>query len=207
MLFEPTRVFLIRHGQTAWNAERRIQGHLDVALNSIGQAQAERLAAVLAGEPLAAIYCSDLQRACQTAAPLAAATGAPLRLDAALRERSFGHFEGLTYADIESRWPTEAALWRQRDLRYRPGDGEALPAFSARCVDAAARLAAAHGGTAIALVTHGGVLDCLYRAAAGVALDAPRSWALDNASLNRLLFNGEGFVLVGWDDRAHLDAG
>lgn len=202
---EPTQVFVLRHGQTAWNAEHRIQGQLDVPLDATGRWQAERLARALAAEPLAAIHSSDLQRAFATAKAVQAATGAPLSGHLDLRERSFGRFEGVTYAEIEQRWPEDALRWRRRETDFAPGGGETLTALYARCVGAATRLAAQHPGQTIALVAHGGVLDCLYRAAVGVALDAPRTWQLGNASINRLLFNGEGFVLVGWDDQAHLD--
>lgn len=201
---EPTRLFALRHGRTAWNAETRIQGQLDAPLDALGHWQAQRLAEALAGEPLAAIYSSDLQRALHTAQPLAATTGAPLHTDVRLRERGFGHFEGRTHAEIEATWPEDAQRWRQREPGFQPGGGEALTPFYARCVATVCELAAAHPGQAVAIVAHGGVLDCLYRAAVGVALDAPRSWQLGNASINRLLFNGEGLSLVGWNDDAHL---
>ena len=206
-MIEATRVFALRHGQTAWNAEQRLQGHLDIALDDAGQAQAERLAQALAGEDLAAVYSSDLQRAHATALALSRSSGLPVHTDPALRERSFGWLEGLTYAEVEARHPQHALHWRQRDPVFRPGDGESLVTFQARCVPAITRMAAAHPGQAIAVVAHGGVLDCLYRAAAGLALDAPRSWQLRNATVNRLLFNGEGFVVVGWDDDRHLVTG
>jgi 2,3-bisphosphoglycerate-dependent phosphoglycerate mutase len=80
-----------------------------------------------------------------------------------------------------------------------------LRAFDARSIATATRIAAAHSGRSIAIVTHGGVLDCLYRAAAGITLEAPRSWALGNAAINRLLYTPRGFTLVGWSDTAHLD--
>lgn len=201
---EPTRLFALRHGQTDWNAELRIQGQLDVPLNDAGHRQAERLAQALRDEALAAIYSSDLQRALATAQALAAATGAPLLTDARLRERGFGDFEGQSYADIERRWPQDAERWRRREAGFRPGGGEALQPFYTRCVDAVLALAAQHPGQAIAIVAHGGVLDCLYRAAVGVDLAAPRSWQLGNATINRLLFNGERLSLVGWNDAAHL---
>ena len=201
---EPTRVLALRHGETAWNRELRIQGHADVPLNELGHWQAERLAEALAGEGIAAIYTSDLERAHATARALAARTGAPLAAERALRERAFGSFEGVTFADIDARWPDEALRWRRREPDFGPGGGETLSAFHARTVAAAAALAARHPGQVIALVAHGGVLDCLYRAAAGVDLQAPRSWQLGNAVINRLLWHGEGFVLVGWDDGAHL---
>ena len=203
-MIEATRVFALRHGQTAWNAEQRLQGQLDIALDDIGLRQATRLAQALAGEGLAAIYSSDLQRAHVTALALAQITGLPVATDPALRERGFGRLEGLTYAEIEDQFPEDALGWRRRKPDFAPGGGESLTTFAARCVPAVTRLAALHPGQAIAVVAHGGVLDCLYRAATGVALDAPRSWQLRNATVNRLLFNGEGFVAVGWDDDRHL---
>lgn len=204
-LREPTRIYAMRHGRTAWNVEQRIQGHTDEPLDATGLWQAGRLAQALEGEAIAAVYSSDLQRALATARPLAAACGAPLVADTGLRERAFGTFEGITHAEIEARWPEEAARWRRRDTDFGPGGGETLADFYTRCVGAVARLAQPHAGNLIAVVAHGGVLDCLYRAAAGVALDARRNWPLGNASVNRLLFNGESFTLLNWDDRAHLD--
>lgn len=203
---EPTRVFAIRHGQTAWNAALRVQGQLDIPLDQMGHRQAAQLAQALAGEPLAAIYSSDLQRALATAQPLAARSGVRVSPNPLLRERCFGCFEGHTYAEIEARWPADSLRFRRREPGFCPAGGESLEVFYARCVQIALALAAAHAGQAIAIVAHGGVLDCLYRAALGIALDAPRSWRVDNATINRLLFNGEGFSLVGWNDDAHLAA-
>ncbi len=202
---DTTRVFALRHGQTAWNADKRIQGHTDIALDATGRWQAERLAAALRSEPLAAIYSSDLQRARATAEPLARATGAPLVTDPALRERSFGTFEGQTFDEIQQRWPQDTRRWLSREPDFEPGGGESLTAFSGRCVAAASGLAARHPGAVIAFVAHGGVLDCLYRAAVGVSLSEARGWQLGNATINRLLFNGERFSLVGWNDGAHLE--
>lgn len=206
---EPTRLVLVRHGQTDWNRARRVQGHLDIPLNDTGRRQAQALARALAAEAsaaeaLAAVYASDLQRAWATAELLAAACRAPLRADPALRERALGRFEGLTHDEIAARWPDDALRWRRREPAFEPGGGESLLAFQARCVAAAARIAAAHRGQAVALVAHGGVLDALYRAATGATPEAPRTWALGNAAINRLLWHGEGFVLVGWNDDAHL---
>ena len=201
-----TRVLLIRHGETAWNVGTRIQGLTDIPLNPRGQAQAQRLAQALADETLHHVITSDLQRAHDTGAPLARVTGAALRQDPGLRERAFGIFEGLTFEEIEQRHPEGAERWRRRDPDFGPEGGETLQAFFDRCVGAAQRLAAAHAGEAIALVAHGGVLDCLYRAATRLSLQAPRTWQVPNASINRLLWTPEGFTLVGWNDDAHLQA-
>ena len=204
MLEEATRLLLIRHGETAWNRATRIQGHTDIPLSPLGLAQAERLADVLADEPLAAIYSSDLSRARQTAEALARRHGLDIQFDTDLRERAFGRFEGLSWEEINAQFPDDATRWRRREPDFPVGGGESLTAFSARCLDAARRAASTHAGQSIALVAHGGVLDCLYRAATGVALDAARSWQLGNATINRLLATPEGFTLVGWNDDHHL---
>lgn len=204
MLEQATRVVLIRHGETAWNRATRIQGHTDIPLSPLGVAQAGRLAQALADEPLAAIYASDLSRARETAEAVARVQRLPVQLDAGLRERAFGRFEGLSWDEIAQAHPEDAARWRRREPDFPVGGGESLVAFSARCLEAARRAAAAHPGTCIALVAHGGVLDCLYRAATRVALEAPRSWQLGNATINRLLATADGFTLVGWNDDRHL---
>ncbi|HEX6020330.1 MAG TPA: histidine phosphatase family protein [Burkholderiaceae bacterium] len=202
---EATRIIAVRHGRTAWNAEMRMQGQLDTALDARGRWQAQQLAQALAHEAVDAIVASDLSRAMATAAPLAEARGQRVQREPGLRERSFGVFEGFTYADIERQWPDEVLRWRSRDPTFAPPRGERLSAFYERCLDVASRLAARHPGRAVVWVTHGGVLDCLYRAAARIALDAPRTWALDNASVNRLLHGDQGLMLVGWGDVGHLD--
>ena len=204
MLEEVTRLILIRHGETAWNRATRIQGHTDIPLSPLGLAQAQRLAEAMADEPLAAIYSSDLSRARQTAEAVAGVQGLAIHFDAALRERAFGRFEGLSWEEIDRGYPEDAARWRRREPDFAVGGGESLTVFSARCVAAARRAAAAHPGQSIALVAHGGVLDCLYRAATRSALDAPRSWQLGNATINRLLATAEGFTLIGWNDDRHL---
>ncbi len=201
-----TRIIAVRHGETDWNLATRLQGHVDIGLNDKGRWQAQRLARALAvREPIAAIYSSDLQRAFDTAHAVAQATQAPLHTTAGLRERSFGAFEGLTYADIETQHPEDARRWRQRDPHWAPPQGESLLALRERVLRTAQAIAAQHLNEQIVLVAHGGVMDMLYRAAAGVDLQAPRTWNLGNAAANRLLWSSEGFSIVGWSDTSHLD--
>lgn len=202
---EPARLFVVRHGQTAWNAEMRMQGQLDTALDETGLRQAERVAAALRSEQVDHIIASDLQRTMFTAMPLARALGRTITPEPGLRERCFGEFQGHTYADIDRLWPEGALRWRQRDPLYAPLGGESLVEFSARCIATAERLCAAHAGTTMVWFTHGGVLDCLYRAATRIGLDAPRSWPLANAAINRLLHSDQGLMLVSWGDSRHLD--
>jgi probable phosphoglycerate mutase len=202
---EPTRLIVLRHAETAWNADLRLQGQMDIPLNDNGRQQAKLLARSLAHENADALYSSDLLRARETAEAVAETVGLPLRLDSSLRERCFGIFEGETFETVTQRWPEAAERWRRRDTDFAPDGGEVLSAFSERAIDAASRIAAAHPAQTVIVVTHGGVLDCLYRAATRLALDAPRAWQIGNASINRLLHTASGLMLVGWDDRMHLD--
>lgn len=202
---QATRIVVVRHGETDWNAAGRIQGHTDIGLNERGRWQSDRLAEALAGEAFDAVYASDMARTLQTAQPLTTRLGLAPRTDPGLRERGFGRFEGLSFDQIERTWPDDAARWRAREPDFAPGGGESLNAFYARCVGAVERLGERHRGGSIAIVTHGGVLDCLYRAATRLELQAPRSWVLGNAAVNRLLHTEQGFMLVGWNDDAHLN--
>ena len=201
-----TRIVAIRHGETAWNASTRIQGHTDIPLNDHGHRQAQLLAQALAeAEPIDAVYSSDLQRAHATALAMSQATGAPLHTHVGLRERAFGEFEGRSFDHIEAELPQAAHLWRTRVPDWSPpGGGESLLIMQERVLTTLDELAQQHLGQHIALVAHGGVLDILYRAATQQSLQAPRSWQLGNATINRLLWTPQSLTLVGWGDDAHL---
>jgi probable phosphoglycerate mutase len=204
---ESTLVLLVRHGETDWNVDARIQGHTDIGLNARGRAQAAAAARALREVRIDAVYSSDLLRARETAAAIAAEHRLPLRLDAELRERAFGAFEGSSFAELEPLHPEACARWRQRDPEFAaPGGGERLDTFYSRVSAAVLRIGAAHSGQTLALVSHGGALDCLHRCATGQALDAPRTWELRNAAIHRVLVSDGRMTLVGWNDDAHLDA-
>ena len=206
-------ILLIRHGETDWNAERRLQGHLDIPLNAHGERQAAALGQTLLDEPLDAIIASDLRRAWQTAEAIAAPRGMTVSIDPGLRERCFGAFEGLRYDEINSVYPEAYAAWQARDLdaRYPRGvhAAETMREFFARAVGAVgtiARLASSGHHRKIAIVTHGGVLECAYRAAHGVDLAQARDFEVKNASINRVQWNGAGMQVIGWAEVAHLSA-
>lgn len=204
---DPTRILAIRHGETAWNRDTRIQGHIDIPLNDQGLWQASRLAQALRDEPLAAIYSSDLARARQTAQAVADVHGLPVETHTGLRERHFGLFEGKTWHEIETGWPEQALAWRQRVPEFAPEGGENLLQLQARVVGTVLELARRHPGEQVVMVAHGGVMDVLYRTATGQHLQAPRTWTLDNAAINRLLCTDQGLGLVGWADTGHLQDG
>ncbi|WP_323031502.1 histidine phosphatase family protein [Brachymonas denitrificans] len=202
-----TRLLIIRHGETAWNAERRIQGHTDIPLNDTGRQQARALAEALNDSPIHAVYCSDLQRAEETGRIIASSHDARVITTPQLRERHFGHIEGKTFIDFEVHFPDESMRWRKRDPNWAPpGGGESLADLRDRIVQTVNDIGRQHNGEHVAIVSHGGVLDVLYRAAARLGLQAARTWYLPNCAINRLLWTPDGLTLIGWGDTRHLDA-
>jgi probable phosphoglycerate mutase len=202
-----TRILAIRHGETAWNVDTRIQGHLDIPLNDTGLQQARWLAQALSDrDEVHAIYASDLARAHVTAQHIAQAVGQAVTTHHGLRERAFGDFQGRTFAEIEAELPEHAHHWRKRTPEWAPpGGGESLIMLRERVLTTVDELATRHVGEQIVLVAHGGVMDVLYRAATRLDLQAPRTWQLPNTAVNRLLWTPEGLSLVGWADTSHLD--
>jgi probable phosphoglycerate mutase len=202
---EATRIIAVRHGETAWNVDARIQGQLDIQLNDTGRWQAHRVGQALSSEALKAIYTSDLERAHETARAIGAAAGLPVVPHPGLRERRFGLFEGKTFDEIQRNWPEHAQNWRKRLPEWAPPEGgESLLQLRARVARTVHDLASNHRGEQIAIVAHGGVLDALYRIATGQEVNSPRTWQLPNGAINRLLWTPEGFTLVGWSDTQHL---
>lgn len=207
MISAATRIMAVRHGETAWNVDTRIQGQMDIELNDKGRWQAQCVAQALAERSLDAVYSSDLLRAHATAQAIASRSAKPLEVQThiGLRERGFGVFEGHTYAAISERWPEEARRWRIREPDFAPGGGESPLQVMARVSQTVNEIAARHMGQQILLVSHGGVLDMLYRLATHQSVSAPRTWDLGNAAINRLLWTRGALTLVGWADNNHLD--
>lgn len=203
-----TELLLIRHGETDWNRRPSFQGQIDTSLNAHGLAQAERLGERLAGERLDALIASDLLRARQTAAPGGQRLGLVPELAPGLREQAFGILEGMSFDEIRVKHPAEFALWAQQDEDYAlPGGAESRRVFHRRVVEALGQLAARHRGRRLAVVTHGGVLDMVWRQAHGLPLAGPRECAIPNTGINRLRIDTEGRIdILGWADAAHLDS-
>ena len=255
-----TTLILIRHGETSWNAVKRIQGFTDIALNDVGLRQAddlgERFARLAKGQaegqtegqteeahtdarpdgqtndqaharthdplaehlaqadgasgfgdrPISAVYTSDLVRAQQTAAPLAKALGLTPVVDASVRERNYGSFEGMSPEEIAERYPDEYAHWQTRDPEFRPGPGESQQMFHNRVVAALRAIVAKHPGERIVVVAHGGVLDNARRHAQSLPLQRKRDYLLLNASINVFAFDDGAVRMISWGDVAHLHA-
>jgi 2,3-bisphosphoglycerate-dependent phosphoglycerate mutase len=192
-------LILIRHGVTTWNLEKRFQGQMDTPLAPQGFEQAELTAEALAGEPVSSIYTSDLLRAQQTALPIAESMGLPLLAEISLRERHFGQFEGKTHAELEAFHAEDFAKWKSRDVSYAFGVKAALAAVVKRSV------AQTSGDLkAIVVVTHGGVIDVAHHLATESPLDKPREYKIENASINRIGWDGRRYHLISWGNVDHL---
>lgn len=196
-----TRICLIRHGETDWNVNRRIQGQIDVLLNDRGLDQAEEMSRKASGYQFDAIYSSDLKRACDTARRLADRCGLEIRLVQALRERHFGCLQGLTAAEAAMRHPEAYAGYKSRDPDCNLDDGESLVQFALRAGHALEELACAHRGQTVAVISHAGVLDVVYRKATGRALQAPRDFSIPNCALNWFTFDEQGWHLRAWGEQ------
>ena len=200
-----TDFLFIRHGETDWNRQQRFQGQIDVPLNDLGHTQAQRLGERLAGEPTEHLISSDLQRAQQTAAPLATAWKATPALMPGLREQCFGVLEGLDVPTIKARHPDLWTQWLEHRADFALPGGESLQQFHARVIVAVKALADAHPGRRLTVVTHGGVLDMLWRTSHGLALDGLRTCDIPNTGLNHLRWRQGTLDIVRWADASHLE--
>jgi probable phosphoglycerate mutase len=203
-----TELILIRHGETDWNRELRFQGQLDVPLNSIGLEQARRVALRLSAERIHRLVSSDLQRALQTATQVKQQHGNPdlpeLTGDRGLREQHFGLAEGLSVADIKARHPQDWEQWVRFEADYAFAGGESLRQFHARVMNAMLSLTQRFPDQTLAVVTHGGVLDMIYRSARELPLSGPRQCDIPNAGLNRVRLQDGRLEILHWADTQHL---
>jgi len=199
------RLCIVRHGETAWNAAHRVQGQLDVPLNAAGLAQAEAVARALSGEGFDAVYSSDLARCLQTARPLARLLGLAIIEDRDLRERHYGVFQEPTYAEVKARFPEAYARFEAREPDFGFRTGETLREFSARSLKVISTMAEKNRDRHIAVFTHGGVLDEIYRFIRGVPAGARRDFGIPNCGINRIEVGAGAWRMQSWADIAHLE--
>ena len=205
---DTTRVLLVRHGQSQGNAERRFGGHSPTPLSELGHRQAAATARALASERLTALYSSDLLRAVQTAEPLARATGLEIRKTAALRERSVGLMEGLTFEEAAAAHPEEYAALLRRDFEHVLAGGESYRQLLDRAAAGLDRAVELHRGGTVALFSHIGTICILALHLMG-ALDAPHLkpvWlSSSNCGITRFELRSDGFLRVSaLNDTRHL---
>lgn len=199
-----TTIWLVRHGETDWNTGSRVQGTTDIPLNPTGLAQARLVGNRLATFSLDAIYSSPLSRAMQTAMPLADQVQLSIQSVAGLAERDFGQFQGKTPDQVAEEDPAGYARWQARDPDFVPAGGESLVQFRGRVAQALDEVIQARLGQTIAIFTHGGVLDMIYRIAHDLDLHAPRAWPIANAAIHHLI-GAPGLVRIEtWGMLDHL---
>jgi 2,3-bisphosphoglycerate-dependent phosphoglycerate mutase len=202
-----TQFCLVRHGETDWNVERRLQGHTDISLNERGLKQAHQMATALQAIELQfdVLYTSDLKRAAQTAQAIEKVFGVSAITHEALRERNLGALQGLTTKeapDIEPElWNTHLSRSLHEDLR----GGESIVQFANRIKDALEQIRSEHAGKTILLVSHGGALDMMYRIASNQALDAEKVVSVPNASLSWISHDGQSWKVNNWANTSHLE--
>jgi probable phosphoglycerate mutase len=199
-----TRICFIRHGETDWNAAKRIQGQTDIPLNETGHNQALAMAFNAAHYDFDAIYSSDLSRAYATAEMVAARRGLEVKKLPQLRERHYGIFQGITADEGARQFPEAHAYYKARDPHYNFESGEGMLIFAERVGSAVEWMARHHQGQMIAAICHAGVLDILYRKATGRPLHTPRDFVIPNCALNWFRFDAHGWHLDIWDDHHHL---
>lgn len=203
-----TKLCLIRHGETTWNAERRLQGHTDIPLNTKGIQQARQMAQALKNTKLSfdALYTSDLKRAADTANAIVELFGVEARVDSALRERHFGALQGLTIQEAPLLQPTIWQAHIARDLEHELKGGESIHQFALRVQTILNKIQEQHTGQTILIVSHGGTLDMVYRIASKQALRTERVASVPNASLNWITHQkGVGWSVEKWADIRHLE--
>jgi probable phosphoglycerate mutase len=206
-LMSRTQIIIVRHGQTEWNIKGIRQGYLDSPLTAKGMAQAKALGQRLAREEFTALYSSDLGRAVQTAQEIANVTGHEILMDARLRERHLGIFQGLNAEEIMEKHPEERRALRSQGPGYVIPGGESMVQQVERNLACLNELAARHEGEQIVVVTHGGVVSGFFRHTLEISLEAPRRFEFVNAGINVFARDEGNWMLLTWGDVSHLAPG
>jgi probable phosphoglycerate mutase len=201
---ESTRILLVRHGETDWNAAGRIQGHSDTPLNAAGRLQARRAAQRLAREPIRALYSSDLARAFETAAIIGAPLGLTVVASPQLRERRYGEWEGLTAAEIQAHYPEQFASWRARSTDFAPPQGETRNEILTRALAELQTIARRHVREMVVVVSHGGLCYVLINHFLGSVDGDRREFTIGNASIHTLDVTGDQWSVISMNETAHL---
>jgi len=203
-MMEATRILLVRHGETDWNATGRIQGQSDTPLNAAGREQAWRAAQRMAHEPVRALYSSDLARAVQTATIIGQVLGLTVVTSPQWRERQYGLWEGLTAAEIQARYPEQFVAWRARSPDFAPPQGEGRRQLLTRALAELHTIARRHVGEVVVVVTHGGLCYVLIHHILGSIEGDRREFTFGNASIHTLEVSGDRWSVIAMNETAHL---
>ncbi|MCK5735128.1 MAG: histidine phosphatase family protein [Spirochaetaceae bacterium] len=200
-----TTLVLIRHGETEWNQTGRYQGHADSPLTTRGLAQARAVAQVLDAETFDAFYSSDLGRAKRTARIIADTVGKRYLTDSRLREQHYGLMQGHDGKGARELDPGFFESLARGDADYAPKGGESRRQRHDRAIDVLTDIADQHQGGVVLVVTHGGIVDSLFRETLGIPFQSPRRYSLYNTAVNRFSFNEGLWSLRLWGEISHLE--
>ena len=187
-------MILIRHGETIWNTQLRMQGNLDSDLTPKGESQIKSLGEWMKEVPFDYLYCSDSGRARKTAEAISKYTGHKLNFDKRLREKNLGIFEGLTSEEARERYPETFKLFKTAGANYVIDEGESTQQLLDRALEAIEKIRIRHPQKVAVLVTHGGVVRVLMKHVLGVPLDTPTQFMISNTGIFRLVWRDKWIV-------------
>ena len=199
-----TEIILIRHGETEWNSQLRMQGHSNSPLSAVGRVQIQALGEWMKNMPFDHIYSSDSLRARQTAEAITQYSGDTLQFDHRTREKNLGVFEGLTSIEARERHPEIYRLFKTGGANYVIDEGESTQQVLDRALEFIEEIRLRHPEQRVVMVTHGGVVRVLMKHTLGLSLDAPTSFLIKNTGIFRLVWN-EKWLISQMDVVSHLE--
>jgi probable phosphoglycerate mutase len=189
-----TEIILIRHGETEWNSQQRMQGHSNSDLSSVGQAQIQALGQWMKNVPFDHIYSSDSLRAKHTAEAITQFSGHKLKIDLRLREKNLGVFEGLTSEEARERHPEVFRLFKTAGSKYVIDEGESTQQLQDRALEIVDEIRIKHPEEHVLLVTHGGFIRVVMKHSLGLSLETPTRFLIRNTGVFRLVWEDKWIV-------------
>jgi probable phosphoglycerate mutase len=189
-----TEIIFIRHGETEWNSQQRMQGHSNSDLSSVGQAQIQALGQWMKNVPFDHIYSSDSLRAKQTAEAITQFSGHELKIDLRLREKNLGVFEGLTSEEARERHPEVFSLFKTAGSKYVIDEGESTQQLQDRALEIVDEIRIKHLKERVLLVTHGGLIRVVMKHSLGLSLETPTRFLIRNTGVFRLVWEDKWIV-------------
>ena len=199
-----TKIIFVRHGQTLWNLEMKYQGHTDIALSYLGIEQAKRVADRLMIEEFSAVYSSDLVRAYDTANIIAAKKNLTVKQDVNLREICFGEWEGMTYTEINDKWPNALNQFFSDTTKITIPNGESFTDLKKRSDIAINKILENHKKETVVVVSHGATIRAMICSALNLPLDYVWRIRQDNTAVNMVEYHKNNNVVTLLNDIHHL---
>jgi len=199
-----TEIILIRHGETEWNSQKRMQGHSNSDLSEVGRGQIQALGELMKNVSFDHIYSSDSLRARQTAEAITQYSGHTLQFDQRIREKNLGVFEGLTSTEAKERHPEVYRLFKTAGANYVIDEGESTQQLLERALEFIEEIRLRHPQERVVMVTHGGVVRVLMKHALGLSIDAPTRFIIKNTGIFGLIWN-ENWLVTQMGGVSHLE--